>query len=389
MRVVLLLGRSTGGIGTHVAQLAADLRRAGDQVQVVAHPETAARFAFGPTVAWWPSATGPSRALVAARSALRVRRLVLASDVLHAHGHQGALVACLLLLARPHRRRPVLVVSWHNAVLARGRGAALTSLAERWAVRRADLVTGASSDLVRQARRLGAAAAELAEVPSPRVPGLAHRQLDGPARQALRSRLLRGLGTTQDGRGDPALVLTVARIAPQKNLPLLVEAAAELAAAELAAAGPVQWVVVGEGDGALLEDLSRRARATGAPVRFAGSRSDVADWLAAADVFVLPSAWEARALVVQEAMAAGVPVVAGAVGGLPELVDGAGILVHLDGPDAASALAGAVRTLLDDPALRARLGSRGRAAAAAWPDGTATARRWHARYRAYAGRRGR
>lgn len=383
MRVVLLLGRSTGGIGTHVAQLAADLRRAGDQVQVVAHPDTAARFAFGPTVAWWPSATGPSRALVAARSALRVRRLVLASDVLHAHGHQGALVASLLLLARPHRRRPALVVSWHNAVLARGRGAAMTSLAQRWVVRRADLVTGASSDLVGQARRLGAAAAELAEVPSPRVPGLAQRQLDGPARQALRLRLLRGLGSREDGQGDPALVLTVARIAPQKNLPLLVDAAAELAAA-----GPVQWVVVGEGDSGLLEDLSRRARATGAPVRFAGSRSDVADWLAAADVFVLPSVWEARALVVQEAMAAGVPVVAGAVGGLPELVDGAGMLVHLDGPDAASALAGAVRTLLDDPALRVRLGSRGRAAAAAWPDGMATARRWHARYRAYAGRRG-
>jgi glycosyltransferase involved in cell wall biosynthesis len=404
MRVLLLVGRSTGGIGTHVAQLAGDLRSAGDDVRVVAHPMTAGRFALGPCLVWWPSLTALPRVPHDATAALRVRRLALGSDVVHAHGHQAGLVASLLLLGRRRSRRPVLVVSWHNAVLSRKRRLAPTSLVQRWVVARADVVTGASTDLVDQARELGAAAAELAPVPSPLVPALLERQLDRPARDALRSRLLGELGAgdaepaaEQIAARDTAIVLTVSRIAPQKNLPLLVRAAAETARPPRSAADPVApvarsgraiWVVVGDGDPELLAELGELARTTGAPVRFAGARGDVADWLAAADVFVLPSAWEARALVVQEAMAAGVPVVASDVGGLPGLLDGAGLLVTLDGPDAVPALAAAVRTLLDDPSRRAELGRRGRAVAAELPDGPATARRWHARYVAAAGRRG-
>jgi len=75
--------------------------------------------------------------------------------------------------------------------------------------------------------------------------------------------------------------------------------------------------------------------------------------LAAADVFVLPSAWEGQSLILQEALRAGVPIVATRVGGNPELAgEDAAILIP---PGDAPRLADAVRTVLGDPALAARL----------------------------------
>jgi glycosyltransferase involved in cell wall biosynthesis len=132
-------------------------------------------------------------------------------------------------------------------------------------------------------------------------------------------------------------------------------------------------VVLGEGDLHLLEQLRHQARAAGAPVRFAGSRADVDRWLRAAEVFVLPSQWEARALVVQEAMAAGTPVVATDVGGLHDLVVGTGLLVPAGDPEA---IAKATDSILADPGLRERLAAGGREVAQALPDGSDTASRW-------------
>jgi glycosyltransferase involved in cell wall biosynthesis len=94
-------------------------------------------------------------------------------------------------------------------------------------------------------------------------------------------------------------------------------------------------------------------------------------------VFVLPSQWEARALVVQEAMAAGAPVVASDVGGLHDLVAGTGLLVPPADPEA---LAAAVEHVLTDPGLRDELAGKGRKVAAGLPDGSDTASRWLAWY---------
>ncbi|MGI3783657.1 MAG: glycosyltransferase, partial [Janthinobacterium lividum] len=79
----------------------------------------------------------------------------------------------------------------------------------------------------------------------------------------------------------------------------------------------------------------------------------------------LPSRWEARALVAQEAMRAGVPIVATGVGGIPELVGQAAVLID---PDDADAAAVAVRDLADDPGARHRLADAGLQQAAGWPD---------------------
>jgi len=88
VKVVMVVGRSTGGIGTHVAQLSADLRDSGTDVIVVTHPLTADRFDLGPVRLWWPGSAGWIRALHDFRL---LRRLALDSDIVHAHGHQAGL----------------------------------------------------------------------------------------------------------------------------------------------------------------------------------------------------------------------------------------------------------------------------------------------------------
>ncbi len=134
--------------------------------------------------------------------------------------------------------------------------------------------------------------------------------------------------------------------------------------------------------GAGVADLRRRLETdterSGVPVRFVGAVTDPARWLLAADVFVLTSTWEARALVVQEAMAAAVPVVASDAGGLPDLLrrpDGTPVGILVPVGDAAG-FADAVSSLLADPGARETLGSAGRDAARSWPDGEESARRW-------------
>ena len=94
-------------------------------------------------------------------------------------------------------------------------------------------------------------------------------------------------------------------------------------------------------------------------------------------MFVLPSEWEARALVVQEAMAAGTPVVATDVGGLHDLVAGTGLLVPPGDPEA---LAEATDRVLADPGLRDELAASGREVAVELPDGSDTVSRWLAWY---------
>jgi glycosyltransferase involved in cell wall biosynthesis len=154
------------------------------------------------------------------------------------------------------------------------------------------------------------------------------------------------------------VALSIGRHVPEKGYRHLVDAALLV---ERARAG-VRWVLVGDGE--LRHELEAQARRLGlaGAMHFAGWRDDVADVLALADVFVLPSESEGFGRVLVEAMAMARPVVATAVGGVPDIVlaSQTGLLVPPADP---AALAGAVQALLDDPARAARLGAAGRARA--------------------------
>jgi glycosyltransferase involved in cell wall biosynthesis len=110
--------------------------------------------------------------------------------------------------------------------------------------------------------------------------------------------------------------------------------------------------------------LAQRASETRARFYLLGHRTDVPDLLSAADLAVVTSDWEARQLFAQEALRSGVPLITTAVGGLPELVGDAAVLIP---PGDVDALDAAVSELLDDPQRLADLGARGPRRAAEWP----------------------
>lgn len=131
---------------------------------------------------------------------------------------------------------------------------------------------------------------------------------------------------------------------------------------------PVPLLVIA-GEGVLRTDLQRRIETEDLPVRLLGSRRDVPELLAAADLALLPSRWESRSVFAQEALRAGVPLVATEVGGTPELVGDAAELVPYGD---AGALGGAVVRLLGDPGRRQWLVERGTWQAGTWPTEDAT-----------------
>lgn len=150
----------------------------------------------------------------------------------------------------------------------------------------------------------------------------------------------------------PLRVLYVGRLSQQKAVPRLVNALHEMKQ-------PVEAVIVGDGDQRpLIESLVQEHSLTN--VRIVGVRrgAELVEFYHWADVFVLPSEREGMPLVVLEAMACGIPVVATDVVGNRELVAGVGMLVDPD----PTAIALALDQLAQDYSLRAELRSRGLAA---------------------------
>jgi glycosyltransferase involved in cell wall biosynthesis len=167
---------------------------------------------------------------------------------------------------------------------------------------------------------------------------------------------------------EDVLVVSAARLEPQKNPLALIEAFA------IAAAGDARCRLLMAGSGTLLESARERAAQMGvaSAVSFLGVREDVSALLNACDVFALASFWEGHPLSVMEAMAAGLPVVATAVGGVPEIVsDGVtGLLVE---PGDVEAFANALRLLVRDPERRRQLGEAGRTESARFDSSAMTA----------------
>jgi glycosyltransferase involved in cell wall biosynthesis len=356
VRVLQVLGSSAGGVARHVAQLTAALSAPepdgpGWDVRVAGPPALAAEVAPPDGRVGFAAvdiADRPRTDDVAA--ARRLRTLSSGADVVHAHGLRAGALAVLAARTLAPGRRPRVVVTLHNLPVGGRAVRAVSGVLERVVGRGADVVLGVSGDLVDRARDRGAARAERALVPAP-----AHRASAGDP-SAVRGVL--GVGVAD------RLVVTVARLAPQKGLDTLLDAAGRLGAGGPREGSRVHWVVAG--DGPLLGPLTARIHAEHLPVRLLGRRGDVPDLLAAADVVVSTAVWEGQPLWVQEALAAGAPLVATDAGGTREVTgdDGA---VLVDVGDAA-ALADAVRVLLDDSAARAALSARARARAAALPD---------------------
>ncbi|NBM19015.1 glycosyltransferase family 4 protein [Streptomyces sp. GC420] len=338
LRTVQVLGGGSAGSSAHVRSLASGLVARGVRVTVCAPEEVEHAYDFnGAGAAFLPV---PRRSDPAAVALLRAA--CASADVVHAHGLHAATRTAMALRGR----EVPFVFTWHSRSLAEGARAQVLRLMERRVTRASAVVLGVCSELVDRARRRGARDARLTpvSVPAPRrfVPEKAHTEKSRAELGVVGRPLVVAVGSLESHRGYSFLLDAAATWRDLDPLPLLVIA----------------------GEGPERAALQRRIEAENLPVRLIGSRDDVPQLLAAADLAVLPSRWEARALLAQEALHAGVPLVATAVGGTPELVgDGAELVPYGD----AWALGEAVAHLLIDPARRRDLAAAGRAQAATWP----------------------
>jgi glycosyltransferase involved in cell wall biosynthesis len=248
-------------------------------------------------------------------------------DLVHAHGLKAGWLASTI------RTRPPLVVTVHNLVLdeVAGRTAPVLRAREGVLPRRVDAVIAVSDEIGRRFGRTG----DVHVIP----PG-------GPAPVVARDRaaVRHELGIEDDER----LVVVVARLHPQTDLPTLFAAVDGLPRTRV--------VVFGEGP----EEAALR-RVSPSNVVLAGPRGSVADEIGACDVFVVPSRWESGPLVLLEAMSLGRPVVTTHVGFAGSVVrDGdTGRLVPVGD---VAAMRRAITEVLDDPDDAAAMGERGRAA---------------------------
>lgn len=322
LRVALVLATSTGGVGRHVAAVTRGLGSRDVRVAVLGPRATNERFRFSAPfrAVEIGAALRPLELLKTLGALSRLRRLARGADVVHAHGFRAALVTSLALGRVRDRpgRRPAFVITFHNAMSGSEFRRRALSRAMRRLARIADAVFVVSPDLVAD---IGNSKRALIAAP-----------VSTPTRDVAEVRRMLEI---PDGA---AVVLAVGRLHPQKGFDLLVRAAALWPAER-------RPIVVIAGDGPQRAVLASLVEELGVDVRLLGDRTDVADLLPAADVVAIPSRWEGWPLIAGEALAAGRPLVATAVGGLPELVADAAVLVA-EGDVAA--LATAVGSLLDD-----------------------------------------
>ena len=347
-RILQVCGSAAGGVRAHLADCARILAADGHDVIVEVpavvldgldvDPARAEVLEIGPR----PS---PNDTLAVAR----LRRLGRRAHVVHAHGlRAGALAA--LALGRRRRGRTRLVVTLHNLTV----GGRLTTLVgdrlERLIARRADLILAVSPDLAERAREQGAPRVEVAIIPAVPPQNSGHpSSSDAAAPQEV-------------WPPGVARLLTVARLAPQKGLPLLLEAAAILSReADAGRLAAFTWALAGDGPGR--EEAAERITAEQLPVTLLGRRTDAPALMKAADIVVQTSLWEGQPLTIQEALRAGAAIVATDVGGTAVTARGGAVLVAPQ----AQAIAESLGTLLSDSEARFRAAERAQEAAGRLP----------------------
>jgi L-malate glycosyltransferase len=271
---------------------------------------------------------------------LRSRLLDDPVDIVHAHSPYAAGIGRLVARSLPRACRPRLVSTEHNAW---SRFAFATRALNAMTSPLDDAVIAVSTE-VRDSIR-GPAWAR-AEVVVHGVP-LEHVRAASAGREQTRQEL--GVGP------DEVLVATVANYVPKKDYPNLLEAARRV----VERAPTVRFVAVGQGPREREVVELRRRLGLEDRVVLTGYRDDAVRVLAGADLFVLASRWEGLPVALMEALALGLPVVATAVGGVPEALE-PGVEGELVPPGRPERLAAAISTLAADPVRRKEMGEAAR-----------------------------
>ena len=367
MRIAFVTtGLGMGGAEMQVLSLADNMRRRGHETLVVSMIPVGELGAEAGRLGVPVETLGMRRGVPDPRGLLRLGRIVRRwrPDVVHSHMVHANILARLTRLLSP---MPALVSTVHNIY----EGGALHMAAYRATDRLADRNTIISQAAADRYLRLKAVSRGTLRV-IPNGVDLERFRVAPAARAALRASL---------GLGEEFAWLAVGRFEEAKDYPNLLHAFAQVAGG---GPGPV-LLLVGQGTRrGEIEGLASRL-GLAARVRFLGVRRDVPDLMSAADGYVMSSAWEGLPMVLLEAAAVGLPIVATQVGGNDEVVrDGVnGLLVPSRDARALANAMGRVMALSAEE--RGLMADRGRAHVRAHYALTGVLDRWESLYRELSG----
>lgn len=327
--VLLVSGPASGGLRRHL-QLLCDHLPARGVVLELAAPASLRLQGQVPVFALDIGDRPRPRSDLGALMQLLRRVRQVRPAIIHAHGVKAALLSLVAARLIPRKKRPRLVVTFHNL----WNGGPLTPVLQRL-LPGADAVIGVSQAVLAALREQGIRGRRTYTIPN----GI----------DATRMKV-------RDVTEAPPGTITAAflgRLTEEKGVRVLLEATRILSEET-----SLRWVVAG--DGPLRAEVESAAVDDTLRLRYAGEVADPGPLYTTSELVVIPSFSEGQSLVALEAMAAGLPVIATAVGGLPEVVVAGetGIIIPPGNPEA---LATAVRHLLRDADRRAELGTAGRA----------------------------
>lgn len=372
-RVLELSAQAAGGVRAHIRQVSQLLAKDGHQV-LLAGPSNvispAPDAVGGACLRTYQIDIGARPSGADLKALRQLKQLAATVEVIHAHGLRAGALAVLAAKRLPAAKRPRVVVTLHNLPV----GSAPTRLVGKAlhlvVVKGADYVLTVSPDLLEKAKQLGLEAGEIAVVPAPArslsdCTGTASSETDFGTTASLDPASGPGAGsgpgTSSDTDCDAApCLLTVARLAPQKGLDLLLETATLIKQCGI----DFTWLVAG--DGPLKAQLNQQIATAALPVKLLGRREDIGALLSQADVVVQTSYWEGQPLTLREAIQAGRAIVATDVGGSAYTLAGCGQLVEPQ----AGPLADAVVAIISDPKRRETLEAASRDAVAKIPGET-------------------
>ena len=375
-RVLELSAQAAGGVRAHIRQVSQLLAKDGHQV-LLAGPSNvispAPGAVGGACLRTYQIDIGARPSGADLKALRQLKQLAATVEVIHAHGLRAGALAVLAAKRLPAAKRPRVVVTLHNLPV----GSAPTRLVGKAlhlvVVKGADYVLTVSPDLLEKAKQLGLEAGEIAVVPAPARGCVDCSCMDHAAQPEISQASAQssdtgsgvdsgsGYGASSDTDYDAApCLLTIARLAPQKGLDLLLEAATLIKQRGI----DFTWLVAG--DGPLKAQLNQQIDDAALPVKLLGRREDIGALLSQADVVVQTSYWEGQPLTLREAMQAGRAIVATDVGGSAYTLAGCGQLVEPQ----AGPLADAVVAVISDPKRRETLEAASRAAVAKIPGET-------------------
>lgn len=356
VRILHVIRPAEGGMKGHLLALAGGLHKFGYDIEVACPGDSSlAREIQGLGLAvHFINLVGPLNPIQDLRCVIQLYKIVRQGqyDIIHFHGAKAGLVGRIAAVAS---RCPRTVLTAHNFIIYDE-----VPLAKKILFKYGEkLLSRATSRIITVSEALKADLTDNYQLKAEHITPV----YNGIDTAKYLERRDHAPTKTKWGIGQAKYVIgTVARMAPQKGLQYLLEAVALIKKTDPRKAGEIACVVAG--DGPLQAELANQAKRLGIEnqIIFPGFVRDMPDVLACLDIFVIPSIAEGLSITTIEAMAAGLPVIASRVGGLPELVD-EGVTGYLVEPRNPSALAQAILKMMNEPEKARTMGENGRALA--------------------------